>query len=473
MGRLVTPRASLRGLIEGFYGAPWAERDRLDLLTFCGERGMNAYVYAPKDDPKHRRHWRDAYSSSELAHFEEVQRLCRDLGIRFGFALSPGLDIDYSSRADHRHVLAKLHQARGLGISWLVIAFDDLPGCKTRGSAQADLVAWLHEELHAAAEGVRLSIVPTEYAGVTSSPYLSELADGLPADVDVAWTGRWIVSPTITAADAKARAAALGGRAPLLWDNYPVNDNYMSRSLFLGPYVGRDPSLLSVCSGVLCNPMPLAHASKVALGTAADSFRRGARYRPQEAWRRTIAEVAGPLAPALETLARACADSALTRPGELDLHRLLDRYDAGDATLDELTDLLLPARDAASLVGDDQAPLWREVAPWLVQLHREARAGLAAVRLLRAIEGRVAVDIGDGAHGLQAAWDRARAGNGRNVFGPRFASYPIITGHADGVETVDLETGIIEDASAIDRLCRTAKQAYLAWCERPDQVVGL
>ena len=469
----MTRRVSVRGLIEGFYGPPWAPRDRLDLLTFCGKRGMNAYVYAPKDDPKHRAQWRDPYSSSELDHFREVENRCRDLGIRFGFALSPGLDIDYTSRADHRHVLAKLQRARDLGIRWFVIAFDDLPGCKTRGNAQADLVAWLHQELDAAACGLRLSMVPTEYAGVTSSPYLSELGDGLPPDVDVAWTGRWIVSPTITLADAKARAAALGGRPPLLWDNYPVNDNDMSRSLFLGPYTGREPGLDRFCTGVLCNPMTLAHASKVALGTAAESFRRGARYHPQEAWKRVITDVAGPHAAALETLAAACADSALVPAADLGLHQLLDRYEAGEASLQELARHLVPARDAASLVADETGRLWDEVRPWLLQLHREARAGLAAVRLLGALEGDGTADIGDAAHGLQAAWDRARAGNGRNVFGPRFASYPVITCHADGAETVDLEAGTIEDASAIDRLCRLAKQAYVAWCERPDQVVGL
>ena len=461
-----------RGVIEGFYGPPWSPAERLDVVSFCAERGMNAYVYAPKDDPKHRVQWREPYSSEEIEHFRALARHCRSLGVVFGFAVSPGVDVDYRSPADRALVLEKLSRARDAGAGWLVMAFDDLPGQKTRGSAQAELVGWLHEELAVGAEDLRLSVVPTEYAGVTASPYLAELAEGLPVDVDVAWTGRWIVSPTITVADAKARAAALGGRPPLLWDNYPVND-YCVASLFLGPYTGRDPGLPAACSGVLCNPMPLAHASKVALATAAEFFHRGSRYRPEDAWRRAIEKVGGPQAAVLETLSAACADGALAAPPRLALHRLLDRYEARDASLADLGDHLLAAREAAALVAGDPSPLWAEVRPWLEQMTRDARAGLAAVRLLRTLERGTDREVADAANGLQAAWQRARPGSGLNVFGPRFATYPMTTFDTDGVEVLDLEEGVREDASAVDRLCRMAKEAYVQWCERPEQVVGL
>ena len=32
----------LRGVIEGFYGTPWQQKERLDLLTFAHETGYNA-----------------------------------------------------------------------------------------------------------------------------------------------------------------------------------------------------------------------------------------------------------------------------------------------------------------------------------------------------------------------------------------------------------------------------------------------
>ncbi len=44
----------LRGIIEGFYGKPWSDENRIDIIRFCGKNKMNAYWYAPKDDPYHR-----------------------------------------------------------------------------------------------------------------------------------------------------------------------------------------------------------------------------------------------------------------------------------------------------------------------------------------------------------------------------------------------------------------------------------
>ncbi|MCB1015823.1 MAG: beta-N-acetylglucosaminidase domain-containing protein [Acidimicrobiales bacterium] len=51
----------IRGLIEGFYGRPWSWDERCAVARFVAERGMTHYVYAPKDDPRHRERWRDPY----------------------------------------------------------------------------------------------------------------------------------------------------------------------------------------------------------------------------------------------------------------------------------------------------------------------------------------------------------------------------------------------------------------------------
>ena len=42
------------------------------MIEFLSERGMNAYVYAPKSDPKHRDRWRDAYDAAEIAAFRTL-----------------------------------------------------------------------------------------------------------------------------------------------------------------------------------------------------------------------------------------------------------------------------------------------------------------------------------------------------------------------------------------------------------------
>ena len=88
---------AVRGVIEGFYGPPWSHDARLALVDFLAARQMNAYVYAPKSDPKHREAWRDPYEPADARRFAELTARCRAVGVRFGFAVSPGLDIDYAS----------------------------------------------------------------------------------------------------------------------------------------------------------------------------------------------------------------------------------------------------------------------------------------------------------------------------------------------------------------------------------------
>ena len=57
---------AVRGIIEGFYGNPWTHEQRLELIAFMGARGMNTFVYAPKDDSLIRRDWRTPYAGSDL-----------------------------------------------------------------------------------------------------------------------------------------------------------------------------------------------------------------------------------------------------------------------------------------------------------------------------------------------------------------------------------------------------------------------
>ena len=55
----MTPTApspfAVRGIVEGFYGNPWTHEQRLELLGFMASRGLNTFVYTPKDDPLVRR----------------------------------------------------------------------------------------------------------------------------------------------------------------------------------------------------------------------------------------------------------------------------------------------------------------------------------------------------------------------------------------------------------------------------------
>ena len=163
-----------------------------------------------------------------MQRFKELAARAEDVGVRFGFALSPGLDITYEADADRGVLLTKMLRLADVGVAWFLLLLDDIPMRPGLAPRQADLATALLESLTASVPEATMTVCPTEYVGMQPSRYLTDLAAGLPDVVDVMWTGPTVCSPTITAADARARAAALGGRPPLIWDNFPVNDATMT-----------------------------------------------------------------------------------------------------------------------------------------------------------------------------------------------------------------------------------------------------
>ena len=416
---------------------------------------MNAYAYAPKDDAKHRAQWREPYSADEMARFTELAAACAHLDMRFGFGISPGLDIIYESEADRRTLLDKLEVLAAVGVNWFLLLVDDIPMQPGLAPRQADLAA----AVGAALPDVALTICPTEYVGTRPSQYLADLSAGLPPGVDVMWTGPTVCSPRITVDDAKGWSSVLGGRPPLVWDNFPVNDAMMTNSLHLGPYTGRDAGLVDIVGGVLCNPMTQAHASKLALATAAAFLADPDGYDEQTAWETAITDVGGARAVPLRTLADACADSPLHAPADLELARLV-----ADHAFDEIETVLRAARELPEVFPADGDELATEVASWAFAARTEAEAGLAALRLIRQVQAPEpdAERAMHQAFALLFSWSAART-NSRVMFGPRFALYTPVVQLADGRPAVDVGLAVREDENAIDALCRLALAIYQDW----------
>jgi hyaluronoglucosaminidase len=63
-----------RGIVEGFFGPLWSMAQRKALFEFGAARGMNTYLYAPKDDPYHRKRWRLPYPREQ---WRDLARLIR------------------------------------------------------------------------------------------------------------------------------------------------------------------------------------------------------------------------------------------------------------------------------------------------------------------------------------------------------------------------------------------------------------
>ena len=106
----------LGGVVEGFYGRPWTTTQRLELFGRMSAWGLNTYVYAPKDDLKHRAFWRETYLDAELSALGGLLDACREHQLNFIYALSPGLDIHFSSRDDRQHIKASLCSTAGGGL---------------------------------------------------------------------------------------------------------------------------------------------------------------------------------------------------------------------------------------------------------------------------------------------------------------------------------------------------------------------
>jgi beta-N-acetylglucosaminidase len=291
-----------RGIVEGFYGKPWSHEERLDMLRFEGEHGMNVYYYAPKDDPYHRNLWRNPYPPARMEQLRELVKTAHENFVDFCFAISPGLSMMYSSQSDFRSLTDKLDSVSRLGVSCFALFLDDVPQYldnsedlakyKTLAAAHVDVINRLYTYLKSQSLENRLVVAPTTYTSAWGSrDYIPELGDGVNPDVAIVWTGRAVVSPEITVAEAKEWGELLR-RKPMIWDNFPVNDGIAWR-LNLGPLRGRDSKLPSAVSGFVSNPMIQAEASKLPLQTIAQYLWNSSQYDADAAYQRALKEQYG------------------------------------------------------------------------------------------------------------------------------------------------------------------------------------
>jgi protein O-GlcNAcase/histone acetyltransferase len=293
--------AFVSGVIEGFYGAPWSAAERVALFEWMARWRLNTYMYAPKDDLKHRAVWRERYSDEEADRFRELIQACGARGIRFVYALSPGLDIKYDDPAELRILQRRVDQMLTLGCRDFALLFDDIPDTLdaaviTRfgslAAAQCDvtnaLARWLIEKEPRAG----VAFCPTPYcsrmvnAGLGGHGYLPTIGRELMPSIDVFWTGPDIVSREITVDHVREIASVLR-RRPIIWDNLFAND-YDGHRFFCGPYTGRPRALTTETNGLLLNPNNELLLNYVPLHTFAaflsDDDDDGGSYDPRAAY---------------------------------------------------------------------------------------------------------------------------------------------------------------------------------------------
>ena len=391
------PPIALSGVIEGFYGVPWPHDDRLDIIRFMGRVGLDAYVYAPKDDPYHLARWREPYPESRLAELAEVATVARESGVQAHYAISPGGSMVYSDSTEYVTLLAKLDAIIAVGFDQVALFLDDVSpelahdadraAFDDLAHAHATIINRLYEDL--TTRGIGLSVTPTTYTDAWGDPAYARQLGGLTnPSVPFYWTGTDVTSPTITLEDGE-RWTALLSRRPLIWDNYPVND-FARWRLFLGPVRGRGADLGHSVSGLLANPMNEAHASMIPLATLATYARDPGGYDPDAALEDALKllfddPTSSALRPFLITYGDYSLDQNVFEPlfipgRDIDIGETEKRVSELRAALDDLGDLAVTRPLVAEIVED--------FGPFVDQADARLRALLADERLY-AREGNV------------------------------------------------------------------------------------
>lgn len=392
------PAFEIRGVIEGFYGPPWRQQQRVEMIEFIAHQGMNTYFYAPKDDRYLRERWRDDHDADLWQRLVDTIAACHRHGIAAIVGVSPGLSMRYGDDADRQRLVDKFARLLDAGVDRPALLFDDIPGellhegdrqaYRSLAAAHADVANHVAAAVTGRGSANALIVCPTQYWGAGDGDELVELGTSLRGDIDVLWTGRAICSPEITAAEAVTfHRSAL--RPPLYWDNYPVNDVAMTAELHIGPYRRRDPLLGRFSVGVLANAMEHVEASKIAVATIADFLRSPADYDPDESWARAIRTVVGDeFADAFTTFADCVRGSCLAEPDPVWLGGELARFEFevahGDAAaaLDRLATVADELDAAAATLRSSSfatTPLAAEIAPWLDKFALGGRAVRAIV----------------------------------------------------------------------------------------------
>jgi hypothetical protein len=304
-GSAGTP-AILAGVIEGFYGKPWSRMERVELFDWMREWGLDTYLYAPKDDLKHRALWRVPYTADEAEELADLIRCSRERGLRFIYALSPGLDIRYARASELEALKGRVDQMFGLGCDDFCLLFDDIPErlevedsrkwgplAGAQSAVTNELFRWVRQR---GASG-RFLFCPTPYCGrmadreLGGRGYLPTIGRDLLAEIDVLWTGPEIISREITVEQIRLVSGWLR-RKPLIWDNLHAND-YDGRRFYWGPYAGRAPELRSEVRGFLSNPNNEFALNYVPLRTLARFVQCNGNWDPRAAYLEAMGEWLG------------------------------------------------------------------------------------------------------------------------------------------------------------------------------------
>lgn len=387
------PTVKYRGVVEGFYGVPWSQEDRIRQIKFYGQNKANTYIYGPKDDPYHSSpDWRKPYPEDQAADIKKLVKIADKNFVDFVWAIHPGKDIKWNEE-DRQNVLDKFEHMYDLGVRSFALFFDDITGEGTDAQKQADLLNFLNDKFVEAKDAVNpLILTPTDYNKSWADPsddgYLSILGRELDPSIQIMWTGDCVVCDvTESTLD---WVNNLIDRPALFWWNYPVSD-YVRDQLILGPSYGLDQDVdADAMAGVLSNPMEHAEASKPAIFGVADYGWNTSSYDSETAWEAGIKQLMphsykpymlfaeNNSDPSSDLESQHGKESKTIAPY---LNRLENRIPEDSADQKDLViakDFFKDVRQAADKIkeANDNSRLIKEIKPWLGDFTQLGQKGL-------------------------------------------------------------------------------------------------
>ncbi|WP_300257363.1 beta-N-acetylglucosaminidase domain-containing protein [Clostridium sp.] len=344
------PSFKMRAVVEGFYGTPWSQKERVDQIKMYGEYKMNAYIYAPKSDPYHREKWRESYPDSELDRMKELIKTANENKVDFVFAISPGLDIKFEGEdgeVDFKALIKKAETLYDMGVRSFAILWDDIEN--RNGVQQAEVLNRFNKEFIKNKDGVKpLITVPVEYWGSSMfngedvKTYTKEFAETLDKDIEVMWTGNDVIPPNGVSLEDAKKVSNVYNRKMMLWWNYPVND-YKEDKMALGPIYDLDRNLDEEVSGFIVNPMRFSDSSKISTLTGADYGWNSVSYEAEKSWDKAIEFIAGEMKEEFKIFANHSTRLDTGRPDSPEIKNTIDnlweKWELGSDISGELSNL--------------------------------------------------------------------------------------------------------------------------------------
>jgi len=279
------------GYVEGFYAnlLEWSERKAIvDVLE---SYQLRHYLYAPKEDVRHRFRWREPYDANWFQQFSNFCSYARERHVLVTAGVAPGLDFDFGDLPDGPDFSALVDKCQKLikhGAQAICLLMDDIDadfhlrngGIEYEGEAHALLANSL-----ANAIGQAIQVVPriyaTELAG-DAPDYLPRFFATLQSNHTVIYCGHNIVAESLVATEVDELSGVKN--KIVFWDNLYAND-YCPRRLFVGPWSGRDQT-----SPVLLNPTGMVNTDCFLLTIMGLTLQQQSKKQSsaEDAWRNAL-----------------------------------------------------------------------------------------------------------------------------------------------------------------------------------------